>query len=121
MLQKKVGIIILLIVLQVLQFTFYFAIPFFIQLAIENRTVHLWDMVSAQALITLISLLVPSPGSTGGVEGLSYLFYGLFFRTAYIIPAILIYRIITYYASIIFGGLFALLAPEKPLEQQREN
>lgn len=121
MLRKKVGMIILLVVLQILQFTFYFSIPYFIQVAIESMKVHIWDMVAAQSLITLISLMVPTPGATGGVEGLSFLFYSIFFRTGYIIPAILIFRIITYYASIVFGGLFAMFAPEKPLKQQKEN
>jgi uncharacterized membrane protein YbhN (UPF0104 family) len=69
-------------------------------------------------MITLISLLVPTPGATGGIEGLSYMFYGLFFTRGFIIPVILIYRLLTYYTSVIFGGLFALLAPEKPLKRE---
>lgn len=108
--------LLVLILVQVLQFTFFFAIPYFIQLAIESRSIALIDVLAAQSMITLISLLVPTPGATGGVEGLSYLFYGLFFIKSFIIPAILIYRILTYYSSVIFGGLFALIAPEKPLK-----
>lgn len=118
-LQKDIKEIFFLIAVQVLQFTFYFAIPYFIQLAIETKSIMLMDVITAQAMITLISLLIPTPGSTGGLEGISYLFYGLFFRKNYIISAILIYRILTYYSSVIFGGLFSLLAPEKPLK--REN
>ena len=118
-LSKNVLLMLLLVLAQILQFTFYFSIPYFIQLSMENFRIHIVDMISAQSLITLISLLVPLPGGTGGIEGLSYLFYGLFFRAGYIIPAILLYRIITYYASIIFGGLFAMYAPEKPLKQQQ--
>lgn len=121
LLSKNFAVMLLLIVLQVLQFTSYFSIPYFIQLSMETFKVHIVDMVTAQSLITLISLLVPLPGGTGGIEGLSYLFYGIFFRPGYIIPAILLYRIITYYASIVFGGLFAMYAPEKPLKQQNET
>lgn len=107
-----------LIIFQILQFTFYFAIPYFIHMAVENFRISPLDMITAQSMIILISLLVPSPGATGGVEGLSYLFYGMFFRQGYIIPVILIFRLLTYYSSIIIGGLFALFAPEKPLKQQ---
>lgn len=108
-----------LLLVQILQFSFIFAIPYFIQLALEPQSVPLADILAAQSMITLISLLVPTPGATGGVEGLSYLFYGLFFTKAFIIPAILIFRILTYYTSVIFGGLFALYAPEKPLQRER--
>jgi uncharacterized protein (TIRG00374 family) len=108
----------MLILAQVLQFSFIFAIPYFIQLAVEPQSVALVNIIAAQSMITLISLLVPTPGATGGVEGLSYLFYGLFFTKSFIIPVILIYRVLTYYSSVIFGGLFALLAPEKPLKRE---
>lgn len=116
-LKNNAGILTRLIIFQIVQFTFYFSIPWFIHLAVENNAVRLWDMVAAQSMITLISLLVPSPGATGGIEGLSYLFYGMFFTQSFIIPVILIYRILTYYASVIVGGLFAFFAPEKPLKQ----
>lgn len=112
------GVLFLLILVQILQFSFIFAIPYFIQLAVESQSVALFDMLAAQSLITLISLLVPTPGATGGIEGLSYLFYGLFFTKGFIIPVILIFRILTYYSSVIFGGLFALFAPEKPLKRE---
>lgn len=118
-LKKDVRILVNLIVCQIIQFTFYFSIPFFIHLAVERDVIPLWGMISAQSMIILISLLVPLPGATGGLEGLSYLFYGLFFKPGFIIPVILIYRLLTYYASILFGGLFAFFAPEKPLNRQR--
>jgi len=117
-LRKNKDLIFKLILLQLLQFTFLFAIPYFIHLAIETRSVEIFGMLAAQCMITLISLLVPTPGATGGIEGLSYLFYGVFFTKAYIIPVILIYRILTYYSSVIFGGLFTLVAPEKPLKRE---
>lgn len=115
---NRKSMLIKLTILQTLQFTFMFAIPWFIQLAVEKHGAPLPDMVAAQSMITLISLLVPTPGATGGIEGLSYLFYGLFFTEAFIIPVILIYRLLTYYASAVIGGLFALLAPEKPLKRE---
>ncbi len=118
MIKTHPGIAIRLIFYQIVQFTFYFSIPYFIHLAVETNRVRILDMIIAQSMIILISLLVPSPGATGGVEGLSYLFYGMFFRQGYIIPVILIFRLLTYYSSIIIGGLFAVFAPEKPLKQR---
>lgn len=105
-----------LAVLQVLQLTFLFLITYFIQLAVESFRVSPLEMIASQAMIVLLALLVPTPGATGGVEGLSYMFYGMFFTKSYIIPVILVYRLLSYYPSVVFGGLFALFAPEKPLE-----
>ena len=112
-------LVIKLFVIQFVQFTFYFIIPWFVHYAVETNRVNPLDMIIAQSMIILISLMVPSPGATGGVEGLSYLFYGMFFRQGYIIPAILIFRLLTYYSSLIVGGLFTLFAPEKPLERRK--
>lgn len=119
-LKKDSRSLFILVLTQIVQFTFLFTIPYFIQLAVESRRARFTDMISAQALITLISLLVPTPGATGGIEGLSYLFYGMFFRKGFIIPVILIYRLLTYYPAVIFGGLFTVFAPEKPLKHEEE-
>ena len=72
-LKKNISSIFLLIFEQAIQYTFMFAIPFFIQLAIEPQRVALIDVLAAQSMIMLISMLVPTPGSNGGVEGLSSL------------------------------------------------
>jgi len=107
------------ILLQVIQFTFYFVIPYFIYLGVEQVSrINLWDMIAAQPIITMISSFIPTPGATGGAEGASYLFFSLFFKPGVIIPVILIWRIITYYSSVVFGGLFAVFAPEKPLRTE---
>lgn len=119
-LKKDSRSLFILVITQIVQFTFLFAIPYFIQLAVENHRALFSEMISAQALITLISLLVPTPGATGGIEGLSYLFYGMFFRRGFIIPVILIYRLLTYYPSVIIGGIFTVFAPEKPLKREEE-
>ena len=119
-LKKDTRSLFILVITQIVQFTFLFAIPYFIQLAVENHRARFTDMISAQALITLISLLVPTPGATGGIEGRSYLFYGMFFRKSFIIPVILIYRLLTYYPAVIIGGIFTVFAPEKPLKHEAE-
>lgn len=61
-------------------------------------------MLAAQTFVTMVSAFVPLPGSSGGAEGSFYLFFGSFFG-ATIIPAILLWRLVTYYANILFGCL----------------
>ncbi len=119
--KKDRRLLLRLTVFQVLQFTFLFLITYFIQLAVESFRVSPMEVIASQSMVVLLSLLVPTPGATGGVEGLSYLFYGMFFRKSFIIPVILVYRLLSYYPSVIFGGLFALFAPEKPLKHASQQ
>jgi uncharacterized protein (TIRG00374 family) len=102
-------------VFQILQLTFYFSIVYFIYLSIETTHINPWYIIASQGIILVGAQIVPLPGSTGGAEGLSYLFCSMFFKPDSVIPVILIWRIVTYYSSIVFGGLVSSLAPEKPL------
>ncbi len=108
------------IIFQIFRLTFFFSIPFFIYLAIEKTTTNLLNIISSQALVIMTASYIPLPGSSGGVEGISYLFFKLFFRERIIMSVVLIWRILTYYSNIIFGGLFTLFAPEKPLKKRFE-
>ena len=92
-----------------LQITLNSLIPFFIYRSFNMRGASVLTMVAAQVFVAMVSAFVPLPGSSGGAEGSFYLFFGLYFRSA-IFPAILLWRMITYYANIVFGGVFAYFA-----------
>jgi len=54
--------------------------------------------------MNLAFLVIPTPGGSGGVEGLFAVFLGpLIDRTAFIGLAVFVWRIITYYISIGLG------------------
>lgn len=115
-LRRKPDMLIKVLTLQLIQFTFIFAVPYFIHLAVEPVSVNITDMIAAQSLVTMMSSLVPLPGSIGGAEGLSYLFFGIFFRENILIPVILIWRLITYYSNVILGGVFSISTSGKLLK-----
>ena len=119
--RKDRKILAVLALLQILQLTFLFLITYFIQLAVESFRVSPFEIIASQSMIVLLALIVPTPGATGGIEGLSYMFYGMFFTKGFVIPVILIYRLLSYYPSVVIGGIFALFAPEKPLEHEHED
>jgi glycosyltransferase 2 family protein len=98
--------------------TFFFSIPFFIFLAIEGTTANLFNMICSQAIVAMTASYVPLPGASGGAEGIGYLFFKLFFRKNILVSVILIWRLLTYYTNIIFGGLFTLLTPDNPLKKR---
>jgi glycosyltransferase 2 family protein len=59
--------------------------------------------------MNLAFLIIPTPGGSGGVEGLFAIFLGpLIDRTAFIGLAVFVWRVITYYVSI-GVGMFAML------------
>lgn len=93
--------------LTVLQLTSLFAVPFFIYKAFHNPGLPVIDMISAQAFVTMISSYTPLPGASGTSEGSFLVLFKLFFDDAAIKQAMLLWRFITYYSSIIVGSAFA--------------
>jgi hypothetical protein len=94
------------IAVTIVQITLNSLIPYFIYRSFNMNTASITTMVAAQVFVTMVSAFVPLPGASGGAEGSFYIFFGMFFKSA-IIPAILIWRIITYYANILVGGIYA--------------
>ena len=94
------------IAVTIVQITLNSLIPYFIYRSFNMNTASITTMVAAQVFVTMVSAFVPLPGASGGAEGSFYIFFGMFFKSA-IIPAILLWRIITYYANILVGGIYA--------------
>ena len=54
----------------------------------------------------MVSAFVPLPGASGGAEGSFLMFFRTFFQDT-ITPAILLWRLITYYLNILLGAIFS--------------
>ncbi|MCI1965693.1 MAG: flippase-like domain-containing protein [Oscillospiraceae bacterium] len=89
-----------------LQITLNSLIPYFIYRSFNMQGASITTMIAAQVFVAMVSAFVPLPGSSGGAESSFYLFFSLYFGSTAIFPAILLWRIITYYANIVFGGIF---------------
>ena len=90
-----------------LQMTVLFSVPFFIYKAFHNGGFPIFDMVSAQAFVTMIASYTPLPGASGTSEGSFLVLFDLFFHGQVTKQAMLLWRFITYYSSIIVGSAFA--------------
>ena len=88
----------------VIQITLNSLVPYFIYRSFGMHTAPVTTMVAAQVFVAMVSAFVPLPGASGGAEGSFYIFFGMFFQSA-ILPAILIWRLLTYYMNILVGGL----------------
>lgn len=93
--------------LVILQLTFMFSIPYMIYRAFNFSGASIFDMITAQAIVTMISSFMPLPGGSGAAESSFYLFFSMFFTENTIKSAILVWRLITYFLNIIIFAPFA--------------
>lgn len=99
------SILIRLLLLTILQLTCYFIVPCFIYLSFGLRTASLMDLIAATSFVLLITAFVPLPGASGGAEGGFYIIFNLFFITSHLIPALIIWRFLTYYVWLGISGI----------------
>lgn len=93
------------------QLTVYFLIPYFICLAFGIWNLSVPMAVSAQAFVVMISSFVPLPGAAGGAEFSFHTFFSPFFPAGMSVnPAMLLWRLITFYLPILAGICFMLFS-----------
>ena len=100
-------------VLTFVQLTILFLIPYCIAKSIGNDGVQIFDMICAQSFVSMVSGLVPLPGGSGAAEYCFSAFFGAVFNEQMIKSAILIWRTITYYLTIIISLPFAAIRKKK--------
>lgn len=99
------------IVLTLIQLLFYYAIPYFILLALGQSHANLVFVMSLHVLIVMVISLFPIPGGAGGAEvGFSMLFSSFLPNAGALVLAMLIWRVITYYFGL-FVGIIAFSIP----------
>jgi len=76
-------------------------------------------MISAQVFLTMFMSCIPIPGAEGGAEAGFYLIFGIFFKASSIVPAIFIWRLITYYLTIAVGSIFTVLLPNRSINKNK--
>jgi len=116
---KNAKLCIISSILTFLQWTVYYSIPFCIYKSFGLSSASLWTMISAQVFLTMFMSFIPLPGAAVGAEGGFYLIFGIFFKGESIVPAIFMWRIITYYSSIAAGGLASVLLPNITSEKSK--
>jgi uncharacterized protein (TIRG00374 family) len=99
---KSFWLYIVAIVLTVVQITLASIISYFVYRSFGLRGESVVTMIAADTFVMMVAAFIPLPGSSGGAEGGFALFFGRTFGSA-IIPAILLWRIATYYVNILFG------------------
>jgi uncharacterized protein (TIRG00374 family) len=104
---KNYKVVIRVIIINTVQLTVFYVIPYFIYRSFNLASASLWNMLAAQTLVMMIVSITPLPGGTGGAEGGFGFLFSIFFKED-ILPAVILWRIITYYSCIFIGALFVI-------------
>lgn len=96
-----------------IQLSLYFSVPYFIYKSFGLSGVPILNIISATAFVMMITAFIPMPGASGGAEGGFYMIFSLFFIAKLIVPALLIWRILTYYLWMLVGGSILIFNNKK--------
>ena len=109
------------------------SVPYFIYLSLDMRQItinsggipgNIFDFICIQSFVLFTSNLVPLPGASGGAELAFSMYFGQFFIIGgvnKIKPAILLWRLCTYYASIVVSAPFSYLTKGRNASSAKEE
>lgn len=103
--KRCVGVVLLTLA----QLTCYFIVPYCLYRSFGLNGVSVLRMIAATTFVYFASMFVPVPGASGGAEGSFYLFFAPFFPAGSIAPAMLLWRLMTYYGAIVAGCVFTAM------------
>lgn len=94
------------LIIRIFSMAFYYAIPYFITMAIgEKTTLTLWIAIVASSYVYFSGSYVPIPGASGGMEYVFLTFFGNFIADNPLAVVLVIWRFITYYLPTLVGGI----------------
>ncbi|MBC8062001.1 MAG: flippase-like domain-containing protein [Clostridiaceae bacterium] len=102
-----------------LQWMAYYSIPYCIYRSFGYNSAGIFTMITAQIFLTMFMSCIPLPGAEGGAEAGFYLIFGIFFKANSLVPAIFIWRLITYYLPIAVGSIFTVILPNTNMSKNK--
>ncbi len=100
----------------VLQLLVFMAIPFAIYKAFSLQGIDLITILAAQSFVMMVSSFIPIPGASVGAESFFYFFFDKFFGDG-VGLAMILWRTITFYLTLIVGAVFAVRIQKSPSKQ----
>lgn len=93
----------------ILELPCYLGIPYFIYRSCGFSSTGMWDFILVNIFLYFAVSFVPTPGAAGASEGGFFALFDLFFPKDYILLAMLLWRLLSYYAMLIVGGCVILV------------
>lgn len=96
-------------------------VPYCVYRGFSLNSASAVEIVCSQSFVTLASSMMPMPGATGAAELAFSVFYGMFFGTAMLKSALLMWRVITYYAVILISAPFSMLTKNRSTANESDT
>jgi len=111
--EKKRAVLGGVIAVTLVQLSLLYLVPYTIYRAFGlHEPGILVHTVAAVAFVSMVSAFVPLPGGSGGAEGTFLLFFAKFFPEDLLV-AMLLWRLITYYAGMVVGTSIMLISRKR--------
>ena len=120
-LQKNKPLLIKAYVLTAIQMTAFFLVPYCIAMSFKIPDLNIFDMLCAQSYVSMVSSLVPLPGGSGAAEYCFSTFFMAYISAETMKSAILIWRTITYYGTIMISLPFSGIKKKALPDEKAEN
>lgn len=92
---------------------FLYIIPLTVAYSFGNYSdINVLTTLVSSAYVMLIGAFIPIPGASGGIEYAFAAFFGFYITGSTLMAMLLIWRFITYYLSILVGGLVLIFNKE---------
>ncbi len=108
-LKTNMKLVIRLIFVMILQFTFFFSIPYFVYQAFGGTTYGLLDIIAVQSVIHISAASIPLPGAVGAAENNSFRMFQRLYPAQSVLPAMLLTRFINFYGFALISGLAVMI------------
>ena len=116
---KKPKLLVKVSILTFCQFIAMFLVSYFIYRGLGFNETGPIQIISCQAIVNLVSGMIPIPGASGAAELSFTVFFGPFFIRGTLKSAALIWRFINYYAVVFITAPFAYLSKGKTEEGKK--
>lgn len=108
--------------IRIVSFAFYYSIPFFITLAIGEKTdLTLWISIVASSYVYFSGSYVPIPGASGGMEFVFLSFFGNFMAENPLAVTMVVWRFVTYFFPTILGGVIYNIRKQKKAREEAKK
>lgn len=107
--------------MSVIQVTSLMSATYFVYRAFGLNAASYLDILTIQIMLFIAASFTPLPGASGAQEGGFYLFFGKFFPSSMLYPALFVWRFITYYLSIICGFSAVILDQARFIKRKAQK
>jgi uncharacterized protein (TIRG00374 family) len=105
-------------VITIVQVTSMFLVPYFVYKAFNLTGYGVLDIIAVQAILTLAVSSLPLPGAVGASETGFLNMFKVFFAGSMLIPAMLVSRILNFYAFVALSALITLVIHVKQVKRE---